>query len=96
MFQQVRREAVAQHVGSHIARDARAANALFDVQPQRDGGEGRAAFGEEHVCGGAGSDQFGTAGFKVTLQGGHRFASQRYHTLLVAFADDIDETSVEM
>ena len=39
VFQQVRGEAVSQHVRRNVARDAGAPDAVLDAQPERDGGE---------------------------------------------------------
>ena len=44
MLQQMRRKAVPQHVWRDVALHARAANAIFDMQPQRYGLKRRAAF----------------------------------------------------
>jgi len=49
VLQQVRRETVPQHVRRDVALDARAANAILDAQPQRDGSERRAAFVEKNI-----------------------------------------------
>ena len=47
VFQQVRREAVSQHVRRHVPRNPGAPDAIFDVQPQCHRREGRAALRDE-------------------------------------------------
>ena len=51
VFEQVRGKAMPEHVGRHVARDAGAADALLDPQPEGDRRKGGAALGEEHIGG---------------------------------------------
>ena len=49
MFQQMRREAVPQHMRRHVPLNSGATNTVFDVQPQRDRGKRRAALREKNI-----------------------------------------------
>ena len=51
MFQQVRREAVAQHMRCHRAANARPAHSLLNAQPECYRREWRAAFGKKNARG---------------------------------------------
>ena len=51
VFEQVRREAVPEHVRGHVAFDAGAAEAPLHAQPERHRRERRAAFGQENIRG---------------------------------------------
>ena len=65
VFQQMRGEAVAQHVGRDIASDARASDASFDVCPHRDGSERAATTGQKNIRGRARLYQFWTPGGEI-------------------------------
>src|SRR5512141_628106 len=52
VLQQVSGEAVAEHVWSDVAGDTGAADPLLNPEPQRDGGERRAALGQKNTPGG--------------------------------------------
>ena len=62
VLQQVGREAVPQHVGSHVARNVGAADTLFDAQPERHRGKRCAAPGEEDTGWRTRGDERGPAG----------------------------------
>ena len=49
VLQQMRREAVPQHMRRHIARNPGACDAIFDVQPKRHRCERRAALREKNI-----------------------------------------------
>ena len=49
VFQQMRREAVPQHMRCHIPLHTGAPDAILDVQPERHRCEGRAALREENI-----------------------------------------------
>jgi hypothetical protein len=51
VFEEVGGEAVAEHVGRDVSRDAGVARAGLDAAPHGRGAEGAAAFGEEKVSG---------------------------------------------
>jgi hypothetical protein len=51
VFEEVRREAVTEHVRGDISSDPRTANALFDAKPKGDGSKGSAAPGEKDIGG---------------------------------------------
>ena len=96
VLQQVRREAVPQHVRRDIARHAGSPHATLDAQPKCNRGKRGAARREENVRRGAACDKFGPSDFEVTVQRFDRFPSHGYNTFLVTLADDIDKTRFEM
>ena len=51
VFQQMRGEAVSQHVGSDVAAHATLLHAISDAFPHGDRGEGCAARGQKDICG---------------------------------------------
>lgn len=96
VFEQVRGEAVSQHVRGDAARDAGVFDAFLDALPHGDRREGGAALGQEEVGGRAGRDQLGAAGGEVTVDGVDGFAADGDDAFLVALADDVDEAGLEM
>ena len=64
MLQQMRGKTVSQHVRRDIALHARAANAIFDPQPQRNRGKRRAAFRQKNIRRRFRRDQFWPAAFR--------------------------------
>src|SRR5471030_3318240 len=50
MLQQMRREAVPQHVRRDIALNSGAPDAIFDVQPKCNGRKWRAEFRQKNIC----------------------------------------------
>ena len=96
VFEQVCREAVAEHVWRDVARDAGAADALFDAKPQGDRGARGAAFGEKDVGWRTRGHELWPADREVAFERSDGFFSHRQDALFVAFADDVDESGFEM
>jgi len=96
MLQQVRGETVPQHVGRDVARNAGQPHAPLDPQPERHGRERRTAPGQEHIAWRTPGNQFRAPRFQMTLQRRDRFAANRDDAFFVSFADDIDESGVQM
>src|SRR5437899_3147891 len=96
VFEQVSCETMAQHVWCDVSSNAGATDALFDPQPEGDGGERRAAFGDKDVSWRARCNEFGTADGNEMFEGGDGLFAQGQDALFVAFSDDIDETGFEM
>ena len=96
MLQQVRCEAVAEHVGRDISFDPGTPDPLLDAEPQGDGGESGAAFGKEYRCRGLGGDEMGTTRLKVTAQGLDGLFAQRDDPLLVTLANDRHEGGLKL
>ena len=92
----MRRETVPQHVRSDVPAHDRALHAVLDPQPQRHRRERRPTLREEYICRRTRRHEFGSPGFKVTVQCLHRLAPDRHDAFLVALADDIDEASFEV
>ena len=74
VLQQMRREAVPQHMRRDVAGDAGAAYALFDAQPEGYRRKWRPAAGQKDTGGGPGGDKLGPARTKVAFQGRNRLA----------------------
>ena len=91
VLEQVRREAVPEHVRSNVFIDATTFDALFDVQPKGHAGESGAATGEENSAGGAGFDELWARGAEVTFERGDGGFADRDDAFLVPLANDVDE-----
>ena len=96
VLQQMRREAVPEHVRGDIARRSGPAHASFDAQPQCYRGKRRSALRQEHIRGRFLRHEFGPAAVKVTVQRFNGFSPHRHNAFFVAFADDIDEACFEV
>ena len=71
-------------------------DAILDVQPKRHGGERRAALRQKNIRRRFGRDELWPASLDVTIQRLNGLAAHRHDALLVALADDVDESGVEM
>ncbi len=96
VLQKMRRKTVTHHVRRHVALDSGAADAIFYVQPKRDGRERRAALREKNICGRFWRDKFRTANLNVTIQRFDGCFSNRHDAFFVSFADDVDESCFEV
>src|SRR5262245_56388187 len=67
VLQQMRREAMPQHMRCDVARNAGAARALLDPQPECHWRKRSATFGQEHVGRRARSQKFWPPGIEVSL-----------------------------
>ena len=66
-------------------------------QPESlDRGKRCAATGEEQIGGRARRDQTRASGCQIAIDGGDGFSSQGHDAFLVALADDVDESGVQM
>ena len=99
VFQQVRGETVSKHVWRDVASHAPLGHAIFNAFPHRDGGEPRSSRRKKYIRWRTGLHQFVTAIFiigQITIQCADRFRPDGHDAFLVAFADDVDESGVEM
>src|SRR5882672_10586666 len=71
IFEQVSCKTVAQHVRGDVSSNPGTTYALFDAEPEGDGGKRCAAFGEKDAGRRARRDEFGPAGRDIAFEGGH-------------------------
>jgi len=96
VVEQVRGEAVPEHVRGNVAGDAGAPGAAFDPQPEGHGRERRAARGQKHVGRRARPHQLGPADLQIAVERFDGFAADGHNAFLVALADDVDEPRVQV
>lgn len=88
MFEEVGGEAVSEHVGGDGPADSGEPGAFADSEPEGDGGEGRAAPGQEDGARAAGGEEGGSRDLEIALEGGDGDAADGDDSFLAAFADD--------
>jgi hypothetical protein len=96
VLEQVRGEAVSEHMRSDVTFDAGHAGAFLDAQPKRHRGERSSALGEENIPGRMEAHELGAGRFKVELERLDGFASDRHSAFFVAFAENGDEAGIEV
>lgn len=96
VFQQVRGEAVPQHVRRDVPLDPGLFHAPGDAEPHGHVREGRAAFREEDIGRGLRADKLRAGDAEIPAECFHGKFPDRHDTFLVALADDGDEAGLEV